>query len=522
MRRSLELGLLLTAAALLTDCGGGSATPAYRPGVFQPESAYAAQCSAPRSGVDPITASTYPDRQGSVLDENSWLRSWTHDLYLWYSEVPDQDPAGFATPAAYFPVLKTPAITASGSPKDKFHFTYTTAYWESLSQTGQQPGYGPTWAVVAATPPRLVVVAYTEPSVPVNLARGAQVVGVDGVDLVNAADAASVAAINAGLYPATVGESHVFTVLDAGASVARSLTLVAVNVATTTVQDAGAIASAPQVGYMLFNDHLATAEAALIDAFDTLQAAAVTDLVLDIRYNGGGFLDIASEVAYMIAGPARTAGQTFELEQFNAQHPTIDPVTGVPLAPIPFHATTQGFSVASGQPLPHLDLARVYVLTGSTTCSASEAIINSLTGIGIDVIQVGTTTCGKPYGFYPTDNCGTTYFSIQFQGVNAQGFGAYPDGFSPANTASGTIGAKLPGCSVADDFAHPLGDPNEARLAAALAYRAGQSCPAPASALAGRRATAAAARAGAASEAHVFKSPWLENRILRKPGSGFP
>ena len=82
------------------------------------------------------------------------------------------------------------------------------------------------------------------------------------------------------------------------------------------------------VGYMLFNDHIATAEDQLINAIQTLSNGAVTDLVLDIRYNGGGFLDLASELAFMIAGPGRTTGKTFELLQFNDKHPTRDPVTG--------------------------------------------------------------------------------------------------------------------------------------------------------------------------------------------------
>ena len=56
------------------------------------------------------------------------------------------------------------------------------------------------------------------------------------------------------------------------------------------------------------------------------------------------------------------------------------------------------------------------------TCSASEAIINGLRGVNVQVIQIGSITCGKPYGFYSQDNCGTTYFSIQFKGVNAAGF----------------------------------------------------------------------------------------------------
>ncbi|MCZ0943338.1 MAG: peptidase, partial [Gammaproteobacteria bacterium] len=88
----------------------------------------------------------------------------------------------------------------------------------------------------------------------------------------------------------------------------------------------------------------------------------------------------------------------------------------------------------------------------------------------------GNATCGKPYGFYPTGNCGTTYFTIQFRGVNAKGFGDYADGFFPSATL-GADDAALPGCAVADDFDHGFGDPNEARLAAALHYREQGACP---------------------------------------------
>jgi hypothetical protein len=121
------------------------------------------------------------------------------------------------------------------------------------------------------------------------------------------------------------------------------------------------------------------------------------------------------------------------------------------------------------------------------------------------VIQIGSTTCGKPYGFYPQDNCGTTYFSIEFQGDNAKDFGNYPDGFSPQNSTSLTS-AVLPGCSVSDDFAHALGDPAEGRLAAALGYRAGQDCPSPPSGVAPPGDVGAS----------VHRAPWRENRILRR------
>jgi hypothetical protein len=288
--------------------------------------------------------------------------------------------------------------------------------------------------------------------------------------------------------------------------------MVSANVTSTPVQNVRTIrAAAGTVGYMLFNDHIATSEPLLVSAFGQLASAGVNELVLDIRYNGGGYLDIASEVAYMIAGPAATTGRTFEKTTFNDKYPTRNPVTGETLNPIPFHTTSQGFSGPSGQALPSLSLSRVTVLTSANTCSASESIVNSLRGVGVQVIEIGSTTCGKPFGFYPEDNCGTTYFSIQFQGVNDQGFGDYPDGFSPAN-ATGTVGVQLPGCSVADDFSHALGDPAEARLAAALGYLANQGCPPATAAPSG----AVAARAVSAADGLLRRSPWRENRIFRR------
>ncbi|MFP6807640.1 MAG: hypothetical protein VB957_10750 [Pseudomonadales bacterium] len=51
--------------------------------------------------------------------------------------------------------------------------------------------------------------------------------------------------------------------------------------------------------------------------------------------------------------------------------------------------------------MPELNLSRVFVLTGPGTCSASESIINGLTGIDVEVIQIGSATRGKPFGFIP-------------------------------------------------------------------------------------------------------------------------
>lgn len=503
MSRASSLPLhIITLGIALAACGDNVEGI---PDTIEPAALYAARCESPRSGIDPETGDDYADVHGSVLDEKLWIRSWTDDLYLWYHEVPQADLRSFATALDYFNIMKTGVFTASHKPKDQFHFTYKTSDWVALSESGVEAGYGVQWALLARVPPRQLVIAYVEPGSPgaaAGLDRGAQIVTIDGVDLANGSD---VDTLNNGISPADVNEAHTFIVIDRGATTPRTVKLTSASITSVPVQNVHTLpAPNDKVGYLLFNDHIATAEKGLVNAITQLRNDGVTDLVIDIRYNGGGYLDIAAELAYMIAGPTTTTGKIFEQQQFNDKHPTINPVTGRPLTPSLFASQTLGFSLDTGQPLPYLGLSRVFILTGVGTCSASEAVMNGLAGVDVDVIQIGSTTCGKPYGFYPADNCGTTYFSIQFQGVNQKGFGDYADGFTPAGV--------FHGCVVADDFMHPLGDPAEARLAAALEYRTSQSCP----------ASPALGTQGVAGnplpepEGMIPKSIWRQNRILTR------
>jgi C-terminal processing protease CtpA/Prc len=509
-------------SALSTTAGPGSNAP-WQQGVFQNVNTFFARCAAPRSGTNPATNQPYPDVQGTILDENNFLRSFSNLTYLWYDEIVDQDPALFNSPLAYFDELKTDAITVSGQAKDKFHFTYDSEEWFQLSQSGVSAGYGAQWAILRSTVPREIVVAYTEPNTPatsaqVDLARGARLVTVDGVDVVNANTQQEIDALNAALFPSATGESHAFVVRDLGAATTRTVTMTSALITSDPVQNVKVISTPTgRVGYLLFNDHIATAEDELIDAINTLNSGqGIDDLVLDVRYNGGGFLAIASQLAYMIAGPANTTGRRFERLQFNDKHPNTNPVTGQsPIEDTPFYSQTLGFgSRPEGQPLPTLNLSQVYVLTGAGTCSASESIMNGLDGVNVEVIQIGSTTCGKPYGFYPQDNCGTTYFTIQFRGVNAQNFGDYTDGFSPFNTQT-NAGTLMAGCSVADDFENALGDPNEARLKVALDFRNTLNCPAP-TGMSTLGSVQQSVLPPQAKDVVVPKSPWHKNRILSR------
>jgi len=477
---------LLAAALVLAGCGGGGGSPGATPVSQQPppvtptppvstatpedlnpnllasSTVYQNLCAKPRTGLD-FNGRPFPDKQGTLLDELKFLRAYVNETYLWYKEVPNTyKMADFTNPVDYFNVLKTPALTPSGKAKDQYHFTYTTEEWEKMQQAGINLGYGVTWKRNSSTAPRTWLVTLVEPGSPAaaaGLRRGDMLMRVDGVDFVNGSDAASVAKINAGLFPETAGTPHQFTLQRGGNN--YDVTMTGAEVSVDPVKHVQVLDTPTgKVGYLSFETHNAVSEKKLLDAFTTFRNAGVNDLVLDMRYNGGGLLYIAAELSYMIAGPAQTAGKDFQRLQLNDKTP--------PEPGIPFLSTAYGFSapvrVQPGTPLPYLGLKRVTVLTTPGTCSASEAVINGLRGADIQVDVIGSQTCGKPYGFTPVANCGTTYFSVDFAGVNNKGFGDYADGLAAT-------------CQVADDLSHPLGDRNEGLLAAALAYRETGTCP---------------------------------------------
>src|SRR5262249_22112208 len=153
----------------------------------------------------------YNDEQGTLADEMAWIDTFVNLTYLWYDDVPVVDAAAYspgtpvryvtpstnaattATPAsnygvvdAYFNSQRSPLTTASGKPKDQFHFTYVTTDWIALNSSGNVGGFGFHAAVLAPTAPRLVVDAYTEPGSPADaagIARGTRFLSVNGVDV---------------------------------------------------------------------------------------------------------------------------------------------------------------------------------------------------------------------------------------------------------------------------------------------------------------------------------------------------
>ncbi len=494
--------------SLLAGCGGGggpAGTPIFPPatdsgsgsgssgghvstGPAGPSASFAQQCAANNT----LAASNL--RTATLDTEKKWLRAYVDEAYLWRDEVPAVNPglAAYSGSDAYtaldnyFEALKSTAVTDSGAKRDRFSFTYPTADWKALSESGVSAGYGIEWRMASPTPPRGLRIAYVEPGSPAanaGLMRGDTLVTVDGI-AADAGDKAGVDGLNEGLFPSALNATHSFVFQRGAAMQTTSLTSASIAGNPVPQNSVLTLANGARAGYLVFNDHNLPSEAKLIAAVNGFRSQGVSELILDLRYNGGGYLFIASELATMIAGTTRTSGQAFETLRYNARRSAENEAT-------PFYnqsCIAVGNNCTSQQPLPTLNLSRVYVLAQSGTCSASEAIINGLRGVDVDVVLIGGKTCGKPYGFTAKDNCGISYFPIEFAGVNAKGFGDYADGFEPG---SGPTARFVPGCPVPDDLDHALGDTQEGMLAAAMKHAATGQCPPLAAASASVRALGA-------------------------------
>ncbi|TMP84260.1 hypothetical protein CWB73_00220 [Pseudoalteromonas phenolica] len=525
---SLSVAIALS-ATVLAGCGGGSSNnntnqttspstntgntsdtvtePTWTAGHYDSASSFVNQCETPREGTDPFENAPYPDQAGTAMHEKMFLRSYTHETYLWYDEVEDKDPKHpdfdsddeKDTVDKYFDHLKTDAKTASGALKDKYHFSESYESFKKESDSGLVSGYGIQWAFINSdirNGPRVLKVAFTQDGSPARAAgllRGDTIAEVNGVDI-NTGVQADLETLNAGLFPKE-GTTHTLTVKREGVAELLSFELKAQDVASTPVQNAKVIDVADKkVGYVQFNQFISVGQQPLIDAFNQFSDANINELVIDMRYNGGGLVIMSAQLGYMVAGEAQTNAsqnngadksinndakvfsRTLRNDKLEAASSEEDYYT-FERRQIDWDAR-----VYTNQILPSVNMDTVYILASSGTCSASESLINGLRGIDVNVMLIGGQTCGKPYGFTPTPNCGEVYYTVQFKGANAKEFGDYAEGFKPVPASSitqTTIGLtdEVPGCSVADDFSKQLGDTEEGMLAAALTHIETGACP---------------------------------------------
>ena len=380
----------------------------------------------------------------------TWINDYLASWYYWNHDLaPAPDVNGADTLASYFGQRLYTGSNPAAPYKDRWSYLGATADFDQYYSEGRTLGFGLSVAgrMDDPLPVRVRYVAPGSAAESAGLRRGMV------VESINGQPAASYRqADNNGftpLTPAQAGDTVSLKLLDSpSATVTRDVSLTASVYALTPVAASQVVTTVGgrKLGYLLFSTFISQAQTPLNDAFAQLKAQDVSELVLDLRYNGGGLVSTSRDLASAIVG-AGYAGQRYTRLKFNAEH------------------AGQDNDYLFNQNLTALGVRRVYVLSGPRTCSASELVINGLKGLdGIEVVQVGGTTCGKPFGFQPrNDGCGQTYSAVNFTSVNAKDAGGYVDGLKAQ-------------CAVADDLDHALGDANEALLAEARAYADRGSC----------------------------------------------
>ncbi|MCB0453303.1 MAG: peptidase S41 [Aequorivita sp.] len=218
-----------------------------------------------------------------------------------------------------------------------------------------------------------------------------------------------------------------------------------------------------KIGYLMYNGFIKDYDSQLNDAFAQFKAQGVTNLVLDLRYNGGGSVETATDLASMITGQFN--GQVFYKEFWNADRQAANASDGL------FDS-----SISNGSDINSLNLNNVYVLTTQRTASASELVINGLNPY-INTVQVGDTTTGKFQASFLLYDAPAPSFSRQ-EADPSHYYAMLPLVFKTANVAGNTdYGDGLfPQIALKENYFDlgQLGDENEPLLAAALFEIAGR------------------------------------------------
>lgn len=432
-------GLAVMAAAVLAACGGGGS-------------------DGGGSGASTAPASCSSD------DLKTWLSNYFTTDYFWYALSPRPSPLSPSSVSQHFSDLLYAGSDAA-FPADRWSRFESTESFNRFFGEGNALGYGVSVAglEVAGQPTRPLYVRAVDagsPAAVAGLMRGDQILSLNGrtaADLIAADDFSALTATAA-------GQSLNLTWRNAS-GVDRSATLTSTTYALAPVPRAQTITSpgGRKLGYVEVRSMISQTQAPLETAFAQFRADGVQDIVLDLRYNGGGLVSMGATVASYVAG-TRAAGQTYASLLYNNQRA----------------ASNQSFLFANPAPASAASVSRVFVLMGRRTCSASEQVINGLQGAGVQVVAVGEATCGKPVGFVPvSDGCGTTYSVVNFESVNRLNQGRYFNGLNAT-------------CNVAEDWTVAQGSNTDPLVAATRTLADGGACPVSE----GRQQPLAARRAG--------------------------
>jgi len=227
------------------------------------------------------------------------------------------------------------------------------------------------------------------------------------------------------------------------------------------------------VGYIVFNSFTsdANADPQLNTAFNYFTANGVTDLVIDLRYNGGGYVSTAEYIDNLVV-PAAKSGTLMYNTYFNniltsgketllANQTRVDPTSGQDYNYAQLDYSVAGNAVNFSK-IGSLNVGQVFFIVTGSTASASELTINNLIP-ELPVKLIGTTSYGKPVGFFDIDINKYQLYIPEFATMNSANQGGYYSGMTPGSST-------YPGIQDYDDVTKDFGDPTEGLLAHALNY----------------------------------------------------
>ena len=370
----------------------------------------------------------------SILGQNTFVRDTLFDIYFWYRELPSTDPALFDSPEAYLEAVRF-------RPRDRsFSFIGSRAQIEAFFSQSQFVGFGFGTKQAARREVRVTQVFAESPASEAGLERGAVLLAIDGRQVSELLENEE---FGSALGPNVIGVSVELTWRTVrGETRSAVLTKRAVTIPTVSDTSVFDLDGLP-VGYLHFRNFVEPSISALDRAFRRFRAQGVTNLILDLRYNGGGLVDVSQHLAGLIGG-VRTNTKVF-VEFFHNDKNT-------------FSNQTLRFE----DPPKAADLPRLVVITTRASASASEVLINGLRPF-LPVTIVGDRTFGKPVGQYGFNFCDKVLFPVSFETRNSLGEGEFFSGLKAD-------------CAAADYLNRALGDPEEASLAEALNFLRTGTC----------------------------------------------
>lgn len=370
-------------------------------------------------------------------DQRSFLARQFRDEYLWTALTPDVDPGPARSVSSYF---RDSLFAGNESlPADRYSGFQTAESFSLFFGEGQTMGYGIAVAGVEvrgqpAAPLWIRDVTPASPAALAGLQRG------DRVLSLNERSSADVIARDdfSALTARQVGEELDILVERRGQARRAVLQSAVHPVGPVRHWRIINLLDGRRVGVLRYQAMIAIGDEELRRVMGRFRDAQVAAVILDLRYNGGGSVAVGQRLASHLAGPMSN-GRIYAELRHNEQR------------------SFRNLFFRFNHTLGWSGVTRVYALTGSRTCSASEQVISGLRGVGIEVITVGSGTCGKPVGFSPVSHCGLTYSISNFESLNDAGQGRYFDGLKAD-------------CPVAEDFRMSLEVDTEPLTATALRH----------------------------------------------------